>query len=159
MKKMLSIIGISFILDQIIKIIVINSMNLYQSINVIRNFFNITYVRNNGAAWSILSGNRLLLILISVAALILIYFAFINSKKLNKLENISYGLLIGGTLGNLCDRIFYGYVIDYLDFNLFGYNFPVFNFADTCIVIGIILICISLIGGEMHDRNKDRAKH
>lgn len=156
MKKMLPIIGISLVLDQLIKIIVIVNINLYQSINVISKFFNITYVRNNGAAWSILSGNRLTLILIAITALIMIYLYFIKDRKLTKLETFSYGILIGGTIGNLIDRIIYGYVIDYLDFKIFNYNFPVFNFADICIVIGVILICISLIGGEIHDRNNDR---
>jgi len=155
MKKMLPIIGISLILDQIIKVIIINYLSLYQSINVIKSFFNITYVRNNGAAWSILSGNRLLLISISIVALIIIYNCFIRNQKLTKLENFSYGILIGGTVGNLTDRIFRGYVVDYLDFNLFGYNFPIFNFADICIVIGISLICIVLIGGELRVRNKN----
>lgn len=159
MKKMLPTIGISLVLDQVIKIIIINSMNLYQSVNIINSVFNITYVRNNGAAWSILSGNRILLILISIVALTLIYFYFIKDKKLTKLENFSYGLLIGGTVGNLIDRIIYGYVIDYLDFKIFSYSFPVFNFADICIVIGIALICISLIGGEMRDRTRDKRKH
>lgn len=156
MKKMLSVIGISLILDQIIKIVVSSNMKLYQSINIINNFFSITYVRNNGAAWSILSGNRLLLIIVSLLALILIYLYFIKNQKLTKLENFSYGLLIGGTIGNLIDRIIRGYVIDYLDFKTFNYNFPVFNLADICIVIGVILVCVSLIGGEIRDRDKDR---
>ena len=156
MKKMLPIILISLLLDQVLKLLVITNMNLFDSINIIDNFFNITYVRNNGAAWSILSGNTLLLIFISLIALVLIYYYFIKDKKLNKLENISYSLLIGGTIGNLIDRLFRGYVIDYLDFKIFGYNFPVFNFADICIVIGIILICITLIGGEINVRNKDK---
>ncbi|MBE6138355.1 MAG: signal peptidase II [Firmicutes bacterium] len=155
MKKMLPIISIIILLDQIIKFLVIANMNLFDSINVVENFFNITYVRNNGAAWSILSGNTLLLIVISIIALILIYFYFIKNQKLNNLENISYSLLIGGTVGNLIDRVFLGYVVDYLDFKIFSYNFPVFNLADICIVIGIFLICITLIGGEINDRNKN----
>lgn len=156
MKKMLPIILTSLLLDQVVKFVVITNMDLFESINIIDNFFNITYVRNNGAAWSILSGNTLLLIFISLIALVLIYYYFIKDKKLTELEGISYSLLIGGTIGNLIDRIFHGYVIDYLDFKIFGYNFPVFNFADICIVIGIILICIALIGGELNDRNKNK---
>lgn len=156
MKKILPIIGISFVFDQIIKLIVIISMPLYKSINIIDKFFNITYVRNNGAAWSILSGNTMLLIMISLIALFLIYFWFIKNKELNQWENIGYGLLIGGILGNLFDRIVYGYVIDYLDFKIFNYNFPIFNLADMCIVIGVMLICINLIGGEIRDRNKNK---
>ena len=155
MKKILPITIISLLLDQIVKILVINNMNLFDSINIIDNFFNITYVRNTGAAWSILSGNTLLLIFVSLIALVAIYLYFIKNKQLNKLENISYGLLIGGILGNLVDRIIHGYVIDYLDFKIINYDFPIFNIADICIVISIILIGISLIVGEMNERNKN----
>lgn len=156
MKKLLPITILSLLLDQVIKVIVINSMGLFESIDIIHNFFKITYVRNNGAAFSIMSGNRLFLIFVTIIALVVIYSYFIKDKKLNKLENISYGLLIGGILGNLIDRIIYGYVIDYLDFKIFSYSFPVFNIADTCIVISIILISISLIGGEFNARNKNK---
>lgn len=155
MKKILPITIISLLLDQIVKILVINNMNLFDSINIIDNFFKITYVRNTGAAWSILSGNTILLIFISLIALVAIYLYFIKNKQLNKLENISYGLLIGGILGNLVDRIIHGYVIDYLDFKIINYDFPIFNIADICIVISIILIGISLIVGEMNERNKN----
>lgn len=155
MKKILPITIISLFIDQLVKIIVINNMNLFDSINIITNFFKITYVRNTGAAWSILSGNTWFLIAISLIALVVIYLYFIKDKKLNKLESISYGLLIGGILGNLIDRIIYGYVIDYLDFKIINYDFPIFNIADICIVISIILIGISLIVGEKNARNKN----
>ena len=154
MKKVLPVAGISLVLDQIIKIIVITNMDLYDSINIINNFFNITYVRNTGAAWSILSGNTMLLSVIALVALVLMYFYCIKDKLLTNFESISYGLLIGGAFGNLIDRMIHGYVIDYLDFKIFNYDFPVFNLADICIVIGVILICISLIGGELNERTK-----
>lgn len=156
MKKILPITIISLLFDQIVKILIVNNMNLFDSINIIDNFFKLTYVRNTGAAWSILSGNRLLLIFISLIALFIIYLYFIKDKKLNKLENVSYGLLVGGILGNLIDRIIYGYVIDYLDFKIINYDFPIFNVADICIVISIILIGITLIVGEVNERNKNK---
>lgn len=156
MRKILPFIGVSVLLDQIIKIIVMVNMSLYQSINVISNFFRITYVRNNGAAWSLFSGNRLFLIAISLIAILVIYFYFIKDKKLNKWEFLSYGILLGGIIGNLIDRIIYGYVIDYLDFKIFNYNFPVFNIADICIVVSIIIICICMIGGELNARNRNK---
>lgn len=155
MKKILPITIISLLLDQIVKILVINNINLFDSINIIDNFFSITYVRNTGAAWSILSGSTILLIFISLIALVVIYLYFIKNRHLNKLENISYGLLTGGILGNLFDRIIHGYVIDYLDFKIINYDFPIFNIADICIVISIILIGIDLIVGEMNERNNN----
>lgn len=156
MKKILPISLLLIVIDQIVKILVINKMALQQSIIVINNFFNITYVRNTGAAWSILSGNVLLLIMISVLALVTIYYYLIKDKDLNKIDIVSYSMLIGGIIGNLIDRIVHGYVIDYLDFKIFNYNFPIFNIADTLIVISIIIIGISLIVGEYREQNRNK---
>ena len=144
---------VSFLIDRITKILVINNINLYESINVVDNFFSLTYVKNYGAAWSILSGNRLFLIIVGVVALILIYKCFIKDRKINKLETITYGLLLGGIIGNLVDRIIYGYVIDFFDFIILGYDFPVFNCADTFIVISVFLIIISMFRGEINENN------
>ena len=156
MKKILPISLLLVVIDQIVKILVINKMALQQSIIVINNFFNITYVRNTGAAWSILSGNVLLLIMISIIALGVIYYYLIKDKELKKIDIISYSMLIGGIIGNLIDRVVHGYVIDYLDFKIFNYNFPIFNIADTLIVISIIIIGISLIVGEYREQNRNK---
>lgn len=156
MKKILPISLLFVVIDQIVKILVISKLALQQSITIINNFFNITYVRNTGAAWSILSGNVLLLIMISVLALVAIYYYLIKDKELNKIDIVSYSILIGGIIGNLIDRIVHGYVIDYLDFKIFNYNFPIFNVADTLIVISIIIIGISLIVGEYREQNRNK---
>ena len=156
MKKILPISLLFVVIDQVVKILVINKMALQQSITIINNFFNITYVRNTGAAWSILSGNVLLLIMISVLALVTIYYYLIKDKDLNKIDIVSYSMLIGGIIGNLIDRIVHGYVIDYLDFKIFNYNFPIFNIADTLIVISIIIIGMSLIVGEYREQNRNK---
>lgn len=148
MKKILVIAFICTFIDQVIKNVLISVLSIGSSISVIDGFFSITMLQNTGAAFSILSSSTLFLILISIVALNLIYFFLIKGKDLNKYEEIVYGILIGGIIGNLIDRIVHGSVIDYLDFNLFGYNFPVFNFADICIVISIILIIISICKGE-----------
>lgn len=123
-------------------------MSYGESINVINGFFNITLIGNTGAAFSILSSNTLLLIIISLVVLNVLYFCFIKGKKLNDFEQLSFGLLIGGILGNLIDRVLRMQVIDYLDFNFFGFNFPVFNLADIAIVISMILIAIQVIKGD-----------
>lgn len=156
MKKILPISLLFVVIDQIVKILVISKLALQQSITIINNFFNITYVRNTGAAWSILSGNVLLLIMISVLALVAIYYYLIKDKELNKIDIVSYSMLIGGIIGNLIDRVVHGYVIDYLDFKIFNYNFPIFNVADTLIVISIIIIGISLLVGEYREQNRNK---
>ena len=143
MKKIGFISLIFIIVDIIVKIIVSKCIDLYDGIVLIPNFFAITYVRNTGAAFSVLENNRILFIVIGLVALYLIYRYLIRDKSLNKLSIISYSMLLGGIIGNMIDRIVYGYVIDYLSFNIFGYNFPVFNLADTFIVVSVILIIIN----------------
>ena len=126
------------LIDRITKILVFNIDNVI----VIKDFFKISYTHNYGAAWSMLSGYRFFLILISIVILLIIYMMFIKNRKLSNFDNITYGMLIGGIIGNLIDRIIYGYVIDFLDFNIFGYDYPVFNIADSFIVVSIILLVI-----------------
>jgi len=150
MKKILVIAFVCTLLDQVIKNVLISVFSVGSSISVIDGFFSITMLQNTGAAFSILSSSTLFLILISIVALNLIYFFLIKGRELNRFDIIVYGVLIGGIIGNLIDRVVHGSVIDYLDFNLFGYNFPVFNFADICIVISIILIIISICKGEKY---------
>ena len=148
MKKLLGISLISVVLDRIIKMMIV-SLGFGNSITVIKGFFNITCMYNDGAAWSMLSGYRILLIIISIAELIVLYFVFIKGKKLKTIEIITMGMLIGGIVGNLIDRIVYGYVIDYLDFNIFGYNFPIFNLADSLIVISVGLLVYAMCKGDI----------
>ena len=151
MKKLYGFALITILFDQLIKNGLLFFMSLGQSITVIPNFFSITLIVNTGAAFSILSSNTLLLIVISVVVLNLIYFFLIKGKKLNDFEQISYGLLIGGIIGNLIDRALHMQVIDYLDFTFFGYNFPVFNLADIAIVISMVFIGIQVIKGDKNE--------
>lgn len=141
MKKSIWILVICLFIDQLIKNIIINFLSIGESINIINNFFSITYVRNTGAAFSILESNTILLIIISVLVLIFI-FKYISKDNLSNLEYVLYGVLSGGICGNLFDRVVYKSVIDYLDFNIFGYNFPIFNFADILIVVSMFLIIL-----------------
>lgn len=143
-KKIYFISFIFFIIDLISKQIIVHTMNLYESIKVINNFFYITYTRNTGAAFSILEDSRMLLLIITVFALFFIN-KYMNKEKIKGILVLSYSMIIGGILGNLFDRVVFGYVIDFLDFKIFGYNYPIFNFADTFIVIGAIIMIIDSI--------------
>ena len=154
MKKLIVYISaICFIIDQLSKALLDHFLELNQSIDIIPSFFRITYVRNDGAAWSLFSGNQIFLIIMSFFALYMIYTYFIKNKVLNKLELWSYGLLLGGIFGNLIDRLIRGYVTDFFDFTIFNYHFPVFNIADICIVIGLFLTIISLWKGDKNGNN------
>ena len=158
MKKRPYIIAfIFFLIDLISKQIIMHVMNLNESIKVISHFFSLTYVRNNGAAWSILKDERILLMIVTVIVLFLIN-KYMNREELSKIEELTYGIIIGGIVGNLFDRIIYGSVIDFLDFNIFGYNYPVFNLADTFIVVGIMLLIIVSIRKEHYGKNSSRRR-
>ena len=139
---MIILVIISFLIDLISKIIVSSLLDVNEVIVVIKNFLNITYVRNTGAAWSIFAGETLGLIVISLIIIALIVYYVSKNKFKSKLELFGYSLILGGAIGNLYDRIVYGYVIDFLDFYIFGYDYPIFNLADSFIFIGVILVII-----------------
>jgi len=152
-KKIYLIAGLGILVDQITKLLAY----LYiQNIKIIPNFFDLTYVENTGGAWGILDNNKVVLIGVSIIT-ILIINKYINSEVvISKLLAVSYGFLLGGIFGNLFDRIFRGYVIDFLNFTIFGYDFPVFNVADSLIVIGIILMFIEVIGGQNGSKSRKK---
>ena len=136
-----------FIIDLISKQIITHLLELHKSVKVINDFFYLTYTENTGAAWSILKDQKIMLLILTVIVLFIIN-KFINKESLTKLDSFVYGMIIGGILGNFFDRLVYGHVIDFLDFKIFGYDYPIFNLADTFIVIGIILLMIISIRKE-----------
>lgn len=146
-KKIMIIAFFALLIDIATKLLIDNSFNLMETKPIILDFFSITKVYNDGASWNLLAGHRITLIIISLIMLgILIYYQF--KFVLNFRNILAFGLLFGGIIGNLIDRIFYGYVIDFLDFTIFGYDFPVFNCADICIVVGIFLLIIAIYKKE-----------
>lgn len=149
-KKITLISIIVFILDQISKYFIQNLIPLNESIKVIKNFFYLTYVHNEGAAWSLFFKQRLFLIIISIFALYVI-IKYLKNFTNNKRNTIAFGLLIGGILGNFFDRVIFGYVKDFLDFRLFKYNYPIFNISDIAIFCGVVLIIYAIIKGEDHE--------
>lgn len=157
MKKIGIISLIVIIIDRILKVLVTNNFVLNVRNKIIDGFFYITNCHNEGAAFSLFSGNVLFLIFITLIVLFLIYRT-INKENVNKIGILAYGLLLGGILGNLYDRIFYGYVIDYLDFRIFNFNFAIFNLADTAIVIGAILLIVFEGSDNDGRKNKDRSR-
>lgn len=150
-KKLYGLSFIFVIIDQIIKYVISNNITLNTSITIIDKFFYLTNVHNDGAAFSILSGNVIFLILMTIISLVVIYFFFIKDKTTSKIEKVFISMLLGGIIGNFIDRLIHGYVIDYLETIIFNYHFPIFNFADTCIVLGIIGIMIVGIKNNKSD--------
>lgn len=143
------------IIDQIIKIVVDTNMAVSESIPVIRDVLHLTYVQNEGAAFGIFQGQRWILVgVTSVVILAGIYL--LAAKKLKSRFLIwSVALVIAGGLGNLIDRIFRHFVIDYIEVRLI--NFAVFNFADCCVVVGTIMIVCYLLFGEIWAKKKAKS--
>lgn len=135
MKKMYIISLLVVIVDRIAKVLVENFLD-GKILVIIKKFFYLTCVRNDGAAFSILGSQRILLIIISILALFfLIYYITKHDKN-----QIGYFFLVGGIVGNLIDRIFLGYVVDFIGIELFGNSYPIFNIADIFIVLGAFFV-------------------
>lgn len=143
------------VIDQIIKIVVDTNMAVSESIPVIQDVLHLTYVQNEGAAFGIFQGQRWILVgVTSVVILAGIYL--LAAKKLKSRFLIwSVALVIAGGLGNLIDRIFRHFVIDYIEVRLI--HFAVFNFADCCVVVGTIMIVCYLLFGEIWAKKKAKS--
>lgn len=132
---------IIFVIDQLTKYIIVSKLELWEQISVIGNFFLITSHRNTGAAFSILEDQRWFFVVITIVVVIGIVWYLQKVKKLgNKLLPLALSLVLGGALGNFLDRALTGEVVDFLQFNFGSYTFPIFNIADSAIVVGVALI-------------------
>ena len=136
--------GLVFI-DQYTKSIILAYIDLNESIPVIKDFFNITYVQNYGAGFSIMQNATTTFYIITPICLCIFGYLLYKTKKSEYLSKIALLLMIGGTIGNFIDRIVRIYVVDFLDFYIFGWDFPVFNFADMCLTVGVILYIIIVL--------------
>lgn len=155
MNKRIVIISIVILLfDQITKLLIEMSSS---TLNIIDKVLYFALYKNTGASWSILEGKVTFLIIITLIMLILVY-SLMFSFESNKFNDIAFGLLFGGILGNLIDRIFYGYVRDFIGVVIFGYHFPIFNIADMAIVIGVILIIIATFRKDVENGNRSKRK-
>ena len=132
---------ILLIIDQYSKFIVHGTLYVGDTIPIIDNFFNLTYVQNRGVAFGLFQGKIDIVSILALIAIGLILFYFCkNFKKISFLERIAYTMIFAGAIGNMIDRLFRGFVIDMLDFR--GIWSFIFNFADVWINIGVILIIV-----------------
>ena len=140
------------LLDMVSKYIVSRLLIVNESVMIIKNFFNITYVRNTGAAFGIFSGSTFLVMIVSFIIIIGIIIYISKNKPSNKMEKVAYSLILGGAIGNFIDRIIYGYVRDFIEIDIFGWDYPIFNLADVFVVVGVILLVIATWRGR-NDRD------
>ena len=131
--------------DQLTKFIVDRTLNLGTGYSIIDNFFYFTYVHNYGAAWGILQGKINLFFIVSIVATIGIIYYFVHSYSYQQYTRFGLVLVFSGMIGNLIDRLVLGYVRDFIDFIIFGYDFPVFNVADIALCVGVGVIILSFI--------------
>jgi signal peptidase II len=145
-----SIVGIVLVLDQITKYIIRTHVRLYDTVTVIPGFFNITYVRNKGAAFGILSSLPefwrsaffIAVTIVAVAAIIALIL-----KTTDRLPVYAFSLIAGGAVGNLIDRVRYGEVVDFIQWYVRSHYWPSFNVADSAITIGVVLLAIEMLFG------------
>ena len=152
--------GIIIILDQLTKYLIRMKFDLHGSIPIIGNLVKFTYVQNTGAAWSMSFGNvvlnRVIFITITVVAIVVIILYFKKTKGI--LQNLIATLVLAGAVGNLIDRIFLGYVTDFVDCDFPDFimrRFPVFNVADSAITVAITLLIIYILFFDKNEKKID----
>lgn len=145
--KALAISIVLVIVDQIIKKICVSKLAPVGSIQIIKNFFYLTYVENRGAAFGMFQGGVWIFVIVSIATVVFLIYYYINLKtdKFFILNKIAIVLIISGAIGNMIDRIFRGFVVDMFHFILFSKDFAVFNLADVFVCVGVFLISICII--------------
>lgn len=142
------------LLDQATKWIIVAYMNQGDSIKVIENFLYITSHRNRGAAWGILQGQMWFFYIITMIVVVIL-IVYIRKIEVNqKLLGIALSLMLGGAIGNFIDRIFRKEVVDFIDTYIFTYDFPIFNVADSALVIGVGLVLLVTIFEGKLDKEK-----
>ena len=133
------------ILDQVTKALVINFFNLYDSVALLP-MINLTFVVNYGFAFGLLNNPSLNQILVSLVILaIIVYFLYLLIKTQDKIFQLTLTLILAGALGNFIDRIFRGFVIDFIDIYIGKYHWPAFNIADSCITVGFVVLMINIL--------------
>ena len=147
---------LSLAIDQLTKVYIDRVMDLHQSIPVIPDLFNITYVRNKGAAFGFLANTSFRIpffIFITVVAVFVILFAYRKLRADQKLAMVSLSMILSGALGNLVDRVRNGEVIDFLDVYWKNYHWPAFNVADSAICVGVFLLAIDMLREERRQKS------
>ena len=147
------------LLDRLTKLLIIQNLRVGQGMPVVPGFFDIVFVLNPGAAFGFLATlsdevRNPLFILISILAVILILFYHNRYLRSQRLVSVALGLVLGGALGNLIDRVHYGMVVDFLDVHVGVYHWPAFNVADSAISIGVSLMILDMLLEWLRERQK-----
>ncbi|SFG23150.1 signal peptidase II [Halobacillus alkaliphilus] len=136
------------ILDQWTKWLVVSNMKIGESIPIIENFFYLTSHRNQGAAWGILQGQMWFFYIITIIVIGVVIYYMQQFAKESRLAGVALSLILGGAIGNFIDRVFRKEVVDFADTLIFTYDFPIFNVADSALVVGVILVMLATLLDE-----------
>ncbi|MFC2950180.1 signal peptidase II [Virgibacillus sediminis] len=142
------------VIDQITKLAIIRTMEIGEQLTIIEGFFYFTSHRNAGAAWGIFQGQMLFFYIITLLVIVGVVYYMQRYARKDKLLATALGFILGGAIGNFIDRLLYQEVVDFLDVIIFGYDFPIFNIADSALTIGVILV---IIGTIMEETKKGKA--
>ena len=134
--------------DQLTKKLVVDNMEIGESIEVINNFLYITSHRNPGAAWGILAGQMWFFYLVTVVVIVGLVIYIQKMAKQHVMLGVSLALMLGGAIGNFIDRVRHQEVVDFVHTYIFGYNFPIFNVADSALTVGVVLLIIFMLFEE-----------
>ncbi|WP_445659502.1 signal peptidase II [Aeribacillus sp. FSL M8-0254] len=129
-------------LDQWTKWLIVKNMEIGESIEIINGFLYITSHRNKGAAWGILQNQMVFFYVVTIIVVVAIIYYMQKYAKQNAMLGVALSLMLGGAIGNFIDRLFRKEVVDFIHTYIFGYNFPIFNIADSSLTIGVILLFI-----------------
>ncbi len=144
------------LVDQVSKLIVVKKIPINDSIELIRDFFSLTHVRNTGAAFGMLSGQRWIFMVFTTIVIVCAVLALCSGRVKNTWGIISLSLVIGGGVGNMIDRIFLGEVVDFFAFNFWGYQFAVFNVADIFVCCGTVILAFYIFFSSDFDTEKKK---
>lgn len=154
---MFAIIAAILALDLVTKYVFDDLLSGGRTITVIPYLFNFKLVHNYGAAWGLMAGKQVFLIALSIVFMAIFIFYYIKEPKKTWLLNVTFGFLFAGCLGNLYDRMVFGYVRDFIQFD-FWQSFPIFNFADVALFVGVVMFIIYLIIYFIKNRKKEKIK-
>lgn len=155
-----ALIALVVFCDQVSKVWIVRHFSLFESLPVLPGFFNLTYLTNTGAAFGFMAGQPALwrhvfFVGVALVALFVIAIMYLRLRKESFFYEFSLGLIAGGALGNLIDRIRLGSVVDFLDFYIGSYHWPAFNVADSAITVGVTIF---MVYSFFHDSKNERAK-
>ena len=147
---LMTTVGFVVLLDVVTKAYIASTMFVHESFAVIEGFFNITYIRNPGAAFGFLAGASAgfrisFFLLVTIAVMVMILYYILKSDMVDLLETFSLSLILSGALGNMIDRLRFGEVIDFIDVYIGSHHWPAFNVADSAISVGAVMIVLAML--------------